>query len=149
MFVTKPGKKLSVLVVDDDEPIREILVSFLEYMEIFSYIVEATDGSEAFNKFKNQEFDIVITDVMMPKTDGLKLIKNIKDAEKTSGQNPCSIVVLSGQLTDKEVATAIGCGVKHVLAKPCKSDTFVKKIKDILAKECKEKVTLKAKSQTA
>lgn len=149
MLVPKPGKKLSVLVVDDDEPIREILVSFLQYMEVFTHIIEASDGSEALNKFKNQEFDIVITDIMMPKTDGLKFIKNIKDSEKMSGLAPCSIVVLSGQLTDKEVATAVGYGVKHVLAKPCKSQAFVKKIKDILLKECREKVVVKAKSQSA
>ena len=149
MLVAKPGKKLSVLVVDDDEPIREILVSFFEYMEIFTHIIEACDGSEAFNKFKNQEFDIVITDVMMPKTDGLKFIKNIKDSEKMSGLSPCSIVVLSGQLTDKEVSTAVGYGVKHVLAKPFKSQIFVKKIKDILLKECRDKILVKPKAESA
>lgn len=137
------GERLSVLVVDDEADIRETLKLFLESLEIFTFIVEAEDGSDAWMKIQNQNFDLVITDLMMPKVRGLELVNNIKglDAKKeASGQKPISIVILSANLTGLEVKKAIAFGVKHALTKPCTSDAFLEKIESILRTDLKHKL---------
>ncbi len=72
----RPNQKLSVLVVDDEADIRETLRMFLEMMEVFTFIVEAVDGSDGFKKAQNQQFDFIITDLMMPKVKGIEFIEN-------------------------------------------------------------------------
>ena len=66
---------MKILVVDDEANIRNVIK---EYAEFEGYEVEeAVDGMEAVSKCKDEDFDIVIMDVMMPKLDGFSAIKEI------------------------------------------------------------------------
>ena len=58
-----------ILIADDEERIRDIIRQYLEF-EGFEY-GEAGDGVEAFEKVKTGEYDLVVLDVMMPKSDGI------------------------------------------------------------------------------
>lgn len=138
-IVPKPGQKLSVLVVDDEADIREALVTFLEMMEVFNFIVEAKDGQDAFLKYQNQSFDLIITDLVMPKTSGIDLIKNIKKAEKKK-EAKTLMMILSANLTSEEVKKAIAFGVKHALTKPCTAQDFMDKVTEVMAKQKRDKV---------
>ncbi len=73
------GKKLKVLIADDDKDLLEMLV------DIFTSdgmdVVSATDGLDAWVKYGEQEFDAVITDIKMPKKDGLKFVEEIRNLE--------------------------------------------------------------------
>jgi DNA-binding NtrC family response regulator len=65
-----------VLVVDDEEPIRTLLFNLLTNHD---YEVEtAGDGEEALQKYAQGRFDVVVSDLVMPKMDGLRLLKEIK-----------------------------------------------------------------------
>lgn len=73
---------MKVLIVDDEELIRNIIK---EYCHSEGYLTEeAADGLEAINKVKENDYDIIILDLMMPKLDGyscydqIKSIKNIQ-----------------------------------------------------------------------
>lgn len=68
---------LKILLVDDEPEIRELLQGVLT--EEGYTIDEAGSGNEAWNKFINTPYDIVITDVKMPDGDGIELLKKIKD----------------------------------------------------------------------
>lgn len=138
-IVPKPGQKLSVLVVDDEADIREALVTFLEMMEVFNFIVEAKDGQDAFLKYQNQSFDLIITDLVMPKASGIDLIKNIKKAEKKK-EAKTLMMILSANLTSEEVKKAIAFGVKHALTKPCTAQDFMDKVTEVMAKQKRDKV---------
>lgn len=141
MLVTKPGEKINILVVEDEAPIREALVEFLKHMEIFNHIIEAGDGIEGIRKFRNQDFDLVVTDLLMPKSNGIELIKAIKDNEKNNpAGTQCSIIILSGHITDNEVKKAIQLGVKHAMTKPCYAEEFIKKIQQVLIQEHTRKI---------
>jgi len=68
----KPRKK-RILLVDDDSAFRE---SFRELLESKGYeVTEAADGLEAESHLESTEFDLTITDILMPDRDGLELIK--------------------------------------------------------------------------
>ena len=138
-IVPKQGQRLSVLVVDDEADIREALVTFLEMMECFSFIVEAKDGQDAFLKYQNQSFDLIVTDLIMPKASGIDLIMNIKKVEKTR-EAKTPIMILSANLTSEEVQKALAFGVKFALTKPCTAQAFMDKISEILSKTKRDKV---------
>ena len=65
-----------LLVVDDEANIREVVK---EYAEFEGYeVTEAEDGMQAIEKVKENDFDLIIMDVMMPKLDGYSACKEIK-----------------------------------------------------------------------
>lgn len=135
------GETLSVLIVDDEPEIRELLRSLLEVMGCWNFIVEAESGNQALLKTQNQKFDLVITDLSMPKTSGLDFIRSFRLAEKAKGiKTP--LLILSAYLTDEGINRAKAMGVKHILTKPCATEAFIDKVGSILKKEKGEKLKL-------
>ena len=74
------AKTLKVLYVEDNEQARESTVSLLS--NIFSNIEVGVDGKDGLEKFKEQKFDLVITDINMPIMNGLEMIEEIKKIDK-------------------------------------------------------------------
>ncbi len=69
-----------ILVVDDEKSIREVIRTYAEFEG--HEVVEAGDGLEAIDKVREEDFDVIVMDIMMPKLDGFssyKEIKKIKD----------------------------------------------------------------------
>ena len=82
----------NLLIVDDEELIRQGLKARLEYLGIdVDKIFEASNGNEAIEVVKNHTVDIVVTDIRMPDMDGLTLIREVQKIEKN-----IQFVVLSG-----------------------------------------------------
>lgn len=103
------GKKL--LLVEDDIPTRDVLRSFLS--EYFSLIKVASDGSEAWSMYRQEPFDLVISDIEMAKTNGVMLSKGIK------ARNPHQAIIISSAYTDeKYLVELINIGVDGFVKKP-------------------------------
>ncbi|MAX67589.1 MAG: response regulator [Bacteriovoracaceae bacterium] len=137
----KAGEKLSILIVDDEDDVRETLKMFIEMMKVFEFIVEARDGSEATRKCQNQKFDLIITDLMMPNVRGIEFIQNFKQQEKREKvETPTPIVILSANVTGEEVQKAIHFGIKYVITKPCTAEEFIQKITDVLIRNKRHKI---------
>lgn len=87
---------LRILVVDDEELIRVFMSNFME--RLFGEVVSAEDGQEALKKFKELgPFDMVLTDIRMPKMTGRELIKELRMADEK-----LFIAVMSGAPEDAE-----------------------------------------------
>ena len=142
MHITvRPGERLHALVVDDEGEIRETLIAFLESMDLFTTIIEASDGAEAMRKCQNQQFDVIITDLMMPKVRGTEFIINYRDfVKRNKVEAPSPIAILSANLTSTEVKKALSFGVKYLLTKPCSIEDFINRVSEILIKERREKI---------
>tara|TARA_Y100000385_G_scaffold282202_2_gene336213 strand:+ start:113 stop:583 length:471 start_codon:yes stop_codon:yes gene_type:complete len=140
-YKLRKNQKLSVLIVDDEADIRDTLATFLDMMGIFTSIVQSPDGSDATFKLKNQNFDFIITDLMMPKVKGIELVERITRedtiAKKSSGT---LIMILSANVTDIEVKKALHFGVKYVMTKPCTAEQFMQKVDEVIIKELRHKV---------
>lgn len=133
------GEKLSVLVVDDEPEILELLHSFLEVMKCWDFIVQAKDGKEAIQKIQNQRFDLVITDLNMPRAGGMELVRTLYNQEKDKPfKTP--VLVLSANITGDALKEATVLGVKYALTKPCSSDSFIGKVTEVLKKEKRQKI---------
>lgn len=69
---------MKVLIVDDEDMIRNVLKEYVEFEGNEAY--EAADGMEAVRMCKDEDFDVVLMDVMMPRLDGFSAVKEIKRA---------------------------------------------------------------------
>lgn len=113
---------MKVLVVDDSGVMRKIIIRSLNAVGVID-IVEAGDGQEAFDLFKSESFDLVLTDWNMPVRNGLELVTDIRS---TGSKVPIMMVTTEAQKT--QVITAIQAGVTDYLTKPFENDTLRKKL---------------------
>ena len=67
-----------LLIVEDEEAIRRVLVKILKENNSKYEIEEASDGVMAFEMIKNQDFDLVLCDIKMPKMDGIEVLEKTK-----------------------------------------------------------------------
>ncbi len=103
-----PSKLL--LVVDDDDDIREVAATALELVDGFR-IVTATGGSAAVERAQEQGPDAILLDVMMPGISGLETVARLKAAEKTSH---IPVILLTARVDDDTPDP----GIAGVIAKP-------------------------------
>ncbi len=71
------SSNIKILYVEDDKALLESLSSYLKL--IFPYVQTVENGLEGLKKYKEEKFDIVITDIKMPKMDGIKMIEQIRN----------------------------------------------------------------------
>lgn len=99
----------SILIVDDEQVMREFLADVLEDFDI----TKASDGDEAIQMLKNTEYDLIITDMKMPRVSGEEVVKYVK------GNHPKTrIIVISGYSSLSSVSSTLGYGVDAFLSKP-------------------------------
>lgn len=103
-------KKKEILVVDDEEIIREFLYEVLH--EDFSITV-ACDGVEAINKIKSKKYDLIITDLKMPKVSGEEVVKFACDTDPDY-----KVIVISGYSSLFTVSQSVNNGACAFLSKP-------------------------------
>jgi two-component system cell cycle response regulator len=115
----------SVLSVDDDGEVRELLHELIREMGHDS--VTATDGVDALEKMKEKQFDIVITDINMPRLDGVGLIKRI-----ASDFTDTDVIAITGFQTEYNYTDIIALGASDFISKPINIDEFEAKIKRIV-----------------
>jgi CheY-like chemotaxis protein len=81
---TPVRKKLRVLVVDDDDSIKKLVLLALLHLPLAIDIVMASDGVEALDVVEQQQPDLVISDVVMPRMDGLTLCQRLREDMRTA-----------------------------------------------------------------
>jgi len=103
--------KRNILVVDDEDSIREIIKEFLETLGY--NVVEAADGEEAILECSKHKFDMVITDIRMPKMNGLKLLKNLK-----TYMPDLPVILMTGYQPSKAQEESLSAKADGYLLKP-------------------------------
>ncbi|HCV84980.1 MAG TPA: hypothetical protein DGB85_00100 [Deltaproteobacteria bacterium] len=107
-------KNLSVLVVEDELALRESFQFLLQ--NLFAEVDTAEDGQEALSKIDERDYDIVLTDLSMPRMSGLRLVDHIR--KKSHSQ----IVIAISAHDDKEFAEALAPYNVKLLTKPLEMD---------------------------
>lgn len=99
-----------LLVVDDEEKIRAVI---REYAEFEGYeVIEASDGMEAVRLCREQEFDVLIMDIMMPKLDGFSACKEIKKLKDIP------VLMLSARGEEYDKLFGFELGIDDYVVKP-------------------------------
>jgi two-component system cell cycle response regulator len=115
----------TVLSVDDDGELRELLHELICQMGHDS--VTAADGVDALEKMEENQFDIVITDINMPRLNGVGLIKRI-----ASDFTDTDVIAITGFQTEYNYTDIIALGASDFISKPINIDEFEAKIKRIV-----------------
>lgn len=125
-------KKISILVVEDLSPMRMLITSVLEAFGV-GQIYEASNGDEAYSKFQKHNPDIVITDWLMQPTNGLELIRRIRN-EKKSVNRLVPVIVITGFAAMQRVTQARDLGATEFLTKPFSGRDLARRINQIINK---------------
>ena len=105
------AKGISILVVEDSDPIRKQICRFLE--KFFTYVFQAQDGEKGLEMFELNKPDIIVTDLNMPKMDGHEMIKSIKNISKNT-----PIIITSAHSNSETLLESIHLGIVDFVPKP-------------------------------
>lgn len=134
------SKNKQILLVEDDVNFGTVL---RDYLQLNGYkVVLARNGLEGFEKFKKNEFDICILDVMMPYKDGFTLAKEIRIKDKTT-----PIVFLTAKSMKEDVLKGYKIGADDYLTKPFDADILLKKLEVLIYRTQKSIQKSKPKSK--
>lgn len=115
---------MRVLVVDDEEKIRNVIK---EYAEFEGYeIDEACDGMEAIAKCKDNNYDIIIMDIMMPKLDGFSSIKEIRKTKNIP------VIMLSARSEEYDKLFGFEIGIDDYVVKPFSPKELMARINAVI-----------------
>lgn len=111
-----------VLLIDDDPLVRQTLRGMLE--ELGHSVVEADEGRSAMSLLKGNPVDVVITDILMPHSDGIEVIMEIRKSRK--GVRVIAVSGGGGTLGATDILTmARKLGAHQVLQKPIQRDQLM------------------------
>jgi two-component system phosphate regulon response regulator OmpR len=127
----KTDEKKHILIVDDDDRIRELTKEYLQSNDF--YTTTAKNSEDAKNKIKLIKFDLIILDIMMPGQNGLELTKEIK----ISSDQPIILLTAMGGTSDR--IYGLETGADDYLPKPFEPKELLLRIKNILKRVQKNK----------
>ncbi len=115
---------MKLLIVDDEKMLREVLA---EYAQFEGYEVDqAGDGLEAINMCKQNSYDLIIMDIMMPKVDGFSAVKEIKKFSDVP------ILMLSARSEEVDKLYGFELGVDDYVVKPFSNKEVMARINAII-----------------
>ena len=119
--VTETEQKTTILIVDDEVDICDMMMFTFDSKGFRTFT--AHDAEEAFNLVQNEEIDIVVSDIRMPKGGGLKLLTDIK----SYNANKPKVFLITGY-ADGTTDEAMQAGAEAVLSKPIKLKDLVDEV---------------------
>ena len=121
--------KLTVLVIDDDPVILELLRVNFE-IEGFD-VLTAHDGDEGLELAQSNHPDVVISDIMMPRRDGLQLLSDLKGDPRTEG---LPVILLSAKAQKSEVQHGLDLGADDYITKPFDPIKLIERLNAVVDK---------------
>ncbi len=123
-----PARPLRILVVDDLEDNRTIV---MHYLKPEAYVVEMADnGRMALEKFQTGRYDLVLMDVQMPIMDGLQATRAMRHWERTQHRSPTPILALTAHALKEEAKKSLDAGCTAHLTKPIKKQALLRAIEN-------------------
>ena len=121
-----------ILVVDDEAEIRDLVEKYLlkENMTVF----KADNGASALNLIKNNNFDLVILDIMMEGFDGFEVLKIIRSTNQY-----LHVIILSARDEDYDKVLGLGFGADDYVTKPFSHSEFIARVKSQLRRSVMSK----------
>ena len=123
-----------ILIIEDEEPIRRVLVRILSEEDPNFEIQEASDGKKGIDLIKKESFDLVLCDIKMPKIDGIELLQRTR---KTNTSLP--FIMLTGHGNIETAVESMKLGAYDFISKPPDLNRLINSVRNALEK--KELVT--------
>ena len=114
----------TVVLADANEEFRGMLRETVEKSERFSVVGCTGDGTEALELIEGLKPDLAVVDLVLPGTDGFRLLKRLKDGGT-------KVIVLSAFCTDQAVTEAMGLGAAFFMPKPCEIEALMDRMQAV------------------
>lgn len=123
----------SLLVVDDSATFRQLLCMSLTRVEGITQanITQAENGEEALDKVREGNFDLVLTDINMPKMTGLEFVHKVRTELK---RDDLPIIIISTRGSDNEIETGLQMGASGYISKPISTTQLRDMLRTFLGK---------------
>jgi len=128
------NSKIHILIIDDDEKIRDLLKQYLKNNNFF--VSTAINASDAEEKLKIVKFDLAIIDIMMPGKDGLQLTKEIRE------KIDLPIILLTAKGEPEDRVRGLELGAEDYLPKPFEPKELLLRIKNVIKRIRKNKFVI-------
>jgi two-component system phosphate regulon response regulator OmpR len=128
------NSKIHILIIDDDEKIRDLLKQYLKNHNFF--VSTAINASDAEKKLKIIKFDLAIIDIMMPGKDGLQLTKEIRE------KIDLPIILLTAKGEPEDRVRGLELGAEDYLPKPFEPKELLLRIKNVIKRIRKNKYVI-------
>ncbi|OQP56780.1 two-component regulator propeller domain-containing protein [Niastella populi] len=125
----KHGKRKTIIVVEDNEDLRFYLKDNLKGLY---HVEEAVNGKEGWEKIKQLNPDLVVSDIMMPLMDGVELAKKIK-SETLTAHIP--VILLTAMGSEEKQLEGLQAGVNDYITKPFTFEILASRIRNLLAQQ--------------
>ena len=116
-----------ILIIDDEHPVRDVLKIALT--EKGYTVVEAADGKQGIQVFKDSLPDIVLTDVQMPELSGIEVTKKIKEIKADA-----DVIIMTGYGTEELIIEALRAGASNYIKKPVSFNELFNIINNLILK---------------
>jgi len=123
-------KKIKILLVEDEEKMRNSIIRFLRKEMPATTVMTAEDGIDASAKLGSFAPDLILTDIMMPRMDGAEFVRYVRKTDRYAKTRIIAMTVLHKD--DSRVLDIIDAGVEKVLYKTCENEDIVLALKDAL-----------------
>jgi len=131
----------NVLVVEDDDIMLKAIKNILS-KDGFNVVI-AKDGKEAFEKLDASDFDVVVTDLMMPYANGLEVVSRLRN---DNSKRNTGIIIVSSVGNEETITEAFRLGADDYLKKPIMAGELLIRIRKLLAnKSSKSQLVTKKK----
>jgi DNA-binding response OmpR family regulator len=130
-----------ILLADDEDDIREDLALFLEYSDY--EVLQAKDGHDAYACYLDNALDLIITDIEMPKVNGLELVECIREKDKK-----IPILIMSGYSDKDKLLRAIKLNLVDYMIKPFTRQSILATIRAIFSDKEKNDETFTVKGHS-
>ena len=117
----------TILIIEDDDIMLKAVRNILSKSGY--NVITAKDGKEAFDQMDNAEYDIVVTDLMMPYANGLEVVSRLRN---DSTKRHVSIIVVSSVGNEETITEAFRLGADDYLKKPIMAGELLLRIKKLL-----------------
>ena len=116
---------INILVVEDDDALRKVICTVLQKNGYTPF--PAYDGDHALKTLESEHIDLIISDIMMPNTDGYTLTRELRDAQYNQ---PILLVTAKGSFEDKRLG--FNCGADDYMVKPINIDELLLRVGALL-----------------
>lgn len=124
------NKEMRILVVDDFSTMRRIIKNILRQLG-FNNIIEADDGSTAWETLNKDKIDFIISDWNMPKMPGIELLRKVRASEEFAA---LPFLMVTAEAQQENIIEAVQAKVSNYIVKPFTAETLGQKIEKIFDK---------------
>lgn len=123
-------KNMRILVVDDFSTMRKIIKNILRQLELTN-VVEADDGTTAWEVLNRDNIDFIVSDWNMPKMSGIELLRKVRASEEYAAT---PFLMVTAEAQQENIIEAVQAKVSNYIVKPFTPETLAQKIDKIFAK---------------